>query len=473
MSGFEELGLDPKIVRGIDQVGFVGPFPIQERSIGPLLQGADVIGQSRAGMGKTAAYGIPLLQIVDYENKNVQGLILAPTRELAVQITRVLRRLGKYTGARILAIYGGQPIRIQLEALSRGTQIVAGTPGRVIDLIKRGALLLDNAGFVVLDEADTMLDMGFMDDVEFILDSTPNRKQVSLFSATMPERIIQLAGKYMDNPKRILVDPDEPSLEKLDQYYTIVEEKDRFNALTEILNKERPLSAIVFCATKHRTRRLARELSRRFHRVDSIHGDLSQKQRNRAMNLFRSKSVAILVATDIAARGIDVPHVACVINYDVPRYPLIYFHRVGRTARAGRSGKSFTLVSRREFQSFTRIQERTNAKINPMKHEDDKISLTSHPERIRTKRRIFHRGSKYGYKSHSFYPSRSKPVEMGKEYNVTVEALSRRGDGIAKIQGFVIFIPETEVGERLKIRVTTVSSRHAIAEGIQQSRTPS
>ena len=470
MSRFEELELDPKIVRGIDQAGFVEPFPIQERAIGPLLQGMDVIGQSKAGMGKTAAYGISLLQIIDYKNKNVQGLILAPTRELAVQITQVLRRLGKYTGARILAIYGGQPIRIQLEALSRGIQIVAGTPGRVIDLIKRGVLLLNNVKFVVLDEADTMLDMGFIDDVEFILDSTPNRKQVSLFSATMPERIIQLAGKYMNNPKRILVDPDDPSLEKLDQYYTTVKEKDKLSALIEILNKERPSSAIVFCATKNRTRRLARELSRRFRGVDSIHGDLSQNQRDRAMNLFRSKGVAILVATDIAARGIDVPHVACVINYDVPRYPLIYFHRVGRTARAGGSGKSFTLVSYRDFESFTRIRELTKAKINPMNPEDEKPDFDAHPERIQTKRRIFHRRSKYGYKDQPLYLSRPKPVEMGKEYNVTVKEISRRGDGIAKIQGFIIFIPETEIGEQIRIRVAMVSSRHATAERIQQIR---
>jgi ATP-dependent RNA helicase DeaD len=250
MKKFQELELDPRIKEGLSDAGFVNPFPIQERAIEPLLQKKNVIGQAKTGTGKTAAYAIPMLQTIDVKSRNVQGFVLAPTRELAVQIAQEIRRLGRHTGVKVLAIYGGQSINIQLEALAHYVHIVVGTPGRVIDLIERRRLALDSAKFVVIDEADVMLDMGFIEDVEYILRFLPEYRQISLFSATMPERIVRLADRYMKNAERILIDSDEPSVETLDQYYTRTEESDKLATLLEILEKEKPSSAIIFCATK-------------------------------------------------------------------------------------------------------------------------------------------------------------------------------------------------------------------------------
>ena len=393
MSKFEEMGLNPKIVEGIHEAGFEEPFPIQEKAIDPMLRGMDVIGQARTGTGKTAAYGIPLLQLVDEGRRDVQGLVLAPTRELAVQIAQEIRKLGKYTRARVVAIYGGQAVGIQLDALSRGSQIVVGTPGRIIDLINREILKLNGMKFVVLDEADTMLDMGFIDDVETILDAAPNMKQMSLFSATMPERIVVLARKYMHHPERVYIDSDEPSVESLDQYFTVTE--DKLATVSELLSREKPSSALVFCATKRRAHRLARDLDRQFQGAAAIHGNLTQHQRDRVMGMFRSGNLRVLVATDIAARGIDVPHIDCVINFDVPNNPLLYFHRVGRTARAMRSGRSYTLVSSREFGDFARIRELTKTNIKALRPEDEATNFQSYREQgpqrpFFRKRRPFH-----------------------------------------------------------------------------------
>jgi len=365
MKKFQELELSPRIKEGLFDAGLVETFPIQEKAIGPLLTGQDVIGQAKTGTGKTAAYIVPMLQTIDTKKLSPQALVLAPTRELAVQITQEIRRLGKYTGVKVVTIYGGQAITTQIEALAHGVHAVVGTPGRVIDLIDRGRLILDNVQFVVLDEADTMLDMGFIEDVEYILNHTPSDRQTCLFSATMPERIIQLANRYMRQPKRILVDVDEPSVDTLDQYYTTVQEEDKLSTLLTILEKQRPSSAIVFCATKSRTDKVAYELKKRHYNAASLHGDLNQSRRDYVMNLFRTKNLGVLVATDLACRGIDISHVECVINYNVPKYPLIYFHRVGRTARAGGKGKSFTLVSRMEYDDYLRIKHMTKAEIKP------------------------------------------------------------------------------------------------------------
>lgn len=372
MSRFQELGLDPRIVKGLDSIGFIELFPIQERAISPLLRGKDVIAQAKTGTGKTVAYTLPLLQMVEVGNRKIQGLILTPTRELAVQVAYEIKRMGKYTGIQVVAIYGGQPIDIQLSLLDRGVQIIVGTPGRIIDLIERGALSFGKVKFVVLDEADTMLDMGFIDDIEYILNEIPPSRQLSLFSATMPEKIIQLSSKYMKNPEKILIDSDEPSVETLNQKYIITDGQYKLNVLAKILREEKPASSIIFCATKIRVDRLARNLKEKFPEVEAIHSNLSQNQRDRVMQMFRTRKIKILVATDIAARGLDIRHVDCIVNYDVPKNPLIYFHRVGRTARAGDSGKSFTLVSQEELEDFIRIQDLTTVNIKPAYCDDRK-----------------------------------------------------------------------------------------------------
>ena len=370
MSEFQKLKLDPAILKGVERMGFTKLFPIQERAIGPLLGGRDVIGQAKTGSGKTAAFSLPMLQSIDPDLWRVQALVLAPTRELAVQITKEVRKLGAYTPVKVVTIYGGQSINIQREALMHGVHVVIGTPGRIIDHLRRGSLDLSSVKIVVLDEADTMLDMGFIEDVEFILGRTQDRKQMSLFSATMPLRIAELAKRYMTNPERILVDMDEPSVETLDQYFAIVSRNEKFEFLVELLQKERPESTIVFCRTRHGAHRLASDLQRRGFQAVPLHGDLSQHQRDDHMNTFRGRHADILVATDVASRGIDVSHVACVVNYDVPEDPLLYFHRVGRTARAGRPGRAFSLVSGEESGDFSRILQMTKAPIAPLREVD-------------------------------------------------------------------------------------------------------
>ncbi|MDG6910159.1 MAG: DEAD/DEAH box helicase [Nitrososphaerota archaeon] len=372
MSSFEELQLRPDIKKGVMAAGFIRPFPIQAQAIGPLLEGKNLVGQAKAGSGKTLAFGIPLVQAVDPRTPRVQGLVLAPTRELAVQITLELQKIGAYTSVRVVTIYGGQSMNVQLDALRRGAHIVVGTPGRTIDHIKRGTLRLDSVRFVVIDEADVMLDMGFIEDVDFILGKTPGSRQTALFSATMPRTIVQLSQRYMAEPVRIMVDANEPSAETLEQFFARAERDEKLPLLLDILAKENRKSAVVFCRTRYGTIRLARELERRFLSVVSLHGDLSQNQRDHSMGLFRSGRADILVATDVASRGIDVRQVDCVINYDVPEDPTVYFHRVGRTARAGDLGKSYTFVSRDEGHDFARIVALAKAPIKPLREQDER-----------------------------------------------------------------------------------------------------
>jgi len=288
MSTFEEMRLNPSILRGVQGMGFTKPSPIQERAIGPLLSGKDVIGQAKTGSGKTVAFSLPLLQSIDQRNRQTQAIVLAPTRELAVQITQEMRKLGVHTQVRVVAIYGGQSIGAQRDELRRGTQVVVGTTGRVIDHIKRGWLDLRAVRFVVLDEADTMLDMGFIEDVDYVLGRIPGRKQVCIFSATMPHKITELSRKYMVDPEKIMVDSEEPSVETLDQYYAVLKHDEKLPFLTDLLQKERPPSAIIFRRTKHGADRLAMDLHRRGYGVVPLHGNLSQNQRDHYMDAFRT-----------------------------------------------------------------------------------------------------------------------------------------------------------------------------------------
>jgi ATP-dependent RNA helicase DeaD len=364
------MELHPQLLKGVKSAGFEKPFPIQELAIGPLLSGRSVIGQAKTGSGKTAAFGLPMLQSINPDQWDVQALVLAPTRELAVQITAELKKLAAYTTIRIVTIYGGQSINVQFDALDRGAHIIVGTPGRIMDHLKRGSLDFGKVRFVVIDEADTMLDMGFIEDVEFILDSVPEPRQMGLFSATMPRRITDLAQKYMRNPEKILVSADEPQSDELEQFYAVVDQSEKLDVLLELLEREKPASSIIFCRTKYGAHKLARELQKRYINAVPLHGDLSQNQRDHSMGAFRSGHADVLVATDVASRGIDISQVDCVINYDVPQDPLLYFHRTGRTARAGYGGKAFTLVSYDEDEDFSRILGLTKAVIKPMRPQD-------------------------------------------------------------------------------------------------------
>jgi ATP-dependent RNA helicase DeaD len=369
---FEELGLSAQLTKALAENRFKAPFPIQETAIPLILQGKDVVGQAHTGTGKTAAFGLPILQQIK-PGGPVQVLILAPTRELAVQVTDEINRFAKYTGIKAVTIYGGQSINLQLDKLRRGVQIVVATPGRLIDHIKQGSIILDDVRFVVLDEADRMLDMGFIDDIKFILFYVNEDRQTCLFSATMPPEILRLAEEYMRQNKieHVRLNEEEITLETIDQSYLVVEEREKFKHLMDFIrrNQNTKSQTIVFAATKQRADRLAYKLRQEGFSAVTIHGDLSQKQRDNAMHKFKRGAEDILVATDIAARGIDVPAIGNVINYDVPEDPNVYFHRIGRTARAGGEGKATSLVSNDRISDFERILAQTKFPIRKLNDE--------------------------------------------------------------------------------------------------------
>src|SRR5688572_6586445 len=369
---FEELGLSAQLTKALAENGFKAPFPIQETAIPLILQGKDVVGQAHTGTGKTAAFGLPILQQIK-PGGPVQVLILAPTRELAVQVTEEINRFAKYTGIKAVTIYGGQSINLQLDKLRRGVQIIVATPGRLIDHIKQGSIILDDVRFVVLDEADRMLDMGFIDDIKFILFYVNEDRQTCLFSATIPPEITRLADEYMRQNKieHVRLNEEEITLETIDQSYLVVEEREKFKHLMDFIrrNQNAKSQTIVFAATKQRADRLAYKLRQEGFSAVTIHGDLSQKQRDYAMQKFKKGAEDILVATDIAARGIDVPAVGNVINYDVPEDPNVYFHRIGRTARAGGEGNAISLVSNDRISDFGRILAQTKLPIRKLNDE--------------------------------------------------------------------------------------------------------
>tara|TARA_B100000427_G_scaffold246843_1_gene209870 strand:+ start:643 stop:1998 length:1356 start_codon:yes stop_codon:yes gene_type:complete len=364
MNTFDELKINEDIMRSIKELGFTKPFPIQAQAIPELLQGNDVIGQAHTGTGKTATFGIPMLQNIMHGG-GIQGLVIAPTRELAMQITEEIKKVGKYTKIKVVTVYGGQGIGIQLDALRRKPEIVVATPGRLIDHLDNGSIRTDDIKHVVLDEADVMLDMGFIEDIEYVLQKVPGNRITSLFSATMPPEILRLSDKYLNNPKNILIDSDDLSGEGIDQSFLVIKDRDKHKYLTDFINENRG-QVIVFCSTKIRTRNVSRDLQKSRYKVVAIEGDMSQNKREYSMMKFRKNQADILVATDVAARGIDVPKVGLVVNYDVPNQDMVYFHRIGRTARAGAKGRAITLVSYSSIADWKFIKKQIKSDLTDL-----------------------------------------------------------------------------------------------------------
>ncbi len=360
---FRDLPLSTQVLRGIEELGFNDLFPIQAQAIIPLLEGKDVIGQAQTGTGKTAAFGIPMIERLDLGIKSVQGLVLVPTRELAVQVAEHISHLGKYAGVKTLPVYGGASIERQIYALKGGVQIVVGTPGRVIDLLERRVLNLTSVKIVVIDEADRMLDMGFIDDVEHILSKVPLNRQTSLFSATIDRPVMEICNRYMKKPEKILVSKDEIALTHMSQYYMVVNPYSKFEVLCNVLDENRVDRALIFCKTRTDTDVLANKLKNQGYDASALHAGLTQSQRDFVIGSFRNGRLKLLVATDVAARGLDIQGISYVINYDVPLDALVYFHRIGRTARVGREGTAITLVGYGELTNFNDIKALTKTTI--------------------------------------------------------------------------------------------------------------
>ncbi len=367
ISNFEELGLGELTLKAINDLGYEEPTPIQAQTISRMLAGTDVIAQAQTGTGKTAAFALPIIEKLKPADTSPQALVLTPTRELAVQVAEAFHSYGKYHHTSVLPVYGGQPIERQLRALKQGVQVVVGTPGRILDHIRRGTLKLGQVRVVILDEADEMLAMGFVEDIETILQETPESRQTALFSATIPTQIAQLARKYLRNPERITIQSEQLTVPSIRQVYYEVGARDKLEVLARILDFERPTSAIIFCRTKGEVDSLGERLIARAYPAETLHGDLNQGQRDRVMGRFRTGQVELLVATDVAARGLDIEHVSHVINYDIPLDPEIYVHRIGRTGRAGREGAAITLVTPRERRLLNLIERTTGAKIQRLR----------------------------------------------------------------------------------------------------------
>tara|TARA_B100001167_G_scaffold189980_1_gene155736 strand:+ start:122 stop:1453 length:1332 start_codon:yes stop_codon:yes gene_type:complete len=410
MKTFEELEINEDIMRSVKELGFTTPFPIQAEAIPVLLRGTDVIGQAHTGTGKTATFGIPMLQNI-IKGGGIQGLIIAPTRELAIQISDELKKIGKYTKLKAVTVYGGQGIGVQLDALRRKPEIVVATPGRLIDHLNQGSIRTDDIKHVVLDEADVMLDMGFIEDIEYVLEKVPANRITSMFSATMPPEILRLSDKYLNNPKNILIDSDDLSGEGIDQSFLVIKDRDKHRYLTDFIKENRG-QVIVFCSTKIRTRNVSRDLQKARFKVVAIEGDMSQNKREYSMMKFRKNQADVLVATDVAARGIDVPKVGLVVNYDVPNQDMVYFHRIGRTARAGAKGKAITLVSYSSIADWKIIKKQIKSDLTDL---NKKMGIEVHipdPLKRDVGRRIA-QPMRSGYGRRPSYGGRSRPSYGG------------------------------------------------------------
>ena len=366
MISFPELGVGENVLKAINELGFKEPTPIQQQAIPILIKNErDFIGLAQTGTGKTAAFGIPLLELIDQPLPLTQALILAPTRELCVQITNDLIKYSKFSrSVNITAVYGGTSITTQIRQIKKGTQIVAATPGRLLDLINRGAINMKSIRYVVLDEADEMLNMGFQEDIDEILSHLPKERRVWLFSATMPQEVRSIANRYMHNPFELTIGKKNEGVANIEHFYYVIHERDRYQALKRILDSIPEVFGIIFCRTKIDTQKISESLAKDGYNADSLHGDLTQAQRDKVMARYRSHNLDVLVATDVAARGIDVNDITHVIHYNLPDEPESYLHRSGRTARAGKSGVSVALTNIREIEKIRFIEKKMNAKIH-------------------------------------------------------------------------------------------------------------
>lgn len=363
---YENSEIDERIIRAVTEIGYEEMTPIQQSAIPALLEGRDIIGQAQTGTGKTAAFGIPLVQMIDPEDERVQAIVLCPTRELAIQAADELRRYAKYLpGVKVLPVYGGQDIEKQIRSLRGKVSIVVGTPGRVMDHMRRHTLKLEGIRMVVLDEADEMLNMGFVEDIETILAGVPENHQTALFSATMPDEILRITGRYQKDAQMIQIERKELTIPLVKQYYYEVQRQNKEEVVCRLLDYYNPKRSLIFCNTKHMADVLCENLKGRGYFADALHGDLSQMMRDKVMNSFRNGTTEILIATDVAARGLDVDDVEAVFNFDIPQDVEYYVHRIGRTGRAGRKGRSFTLVVGREIYRIRDIERICNTQIKP------------------------------------------------------------------------------------------------------------
>lgn len=381
---FRELGLSEVMLNALHKKGFEEPTPIQAKTIPFLLQnGKDLIGKAQTGTGKTAAFGIPLIENIVPDSKKIQAIILTPTRELAIQVTEELSTFAEEQKTRIIAVYGGQPIERQISRLQRGVDIVVGTPGRVLDHLERRTLDISKVSYMVLDEADEMLNMGFIDDIETILKAVPKERRTVLFSATMPPHIERLARNYMRDYEIISVSSEQISRDNIQQIYFEVSQSDKFEALFRIIDVEESFYGVVFCRTKVDADEISHKLANRSCRAEALHGDLSQGQREKILQKFRAKKITVLVATDVAARGIDIDNLTHVINYSLPQDPESYVHRIGRTGRAGKSGTAITLITPSEYRKLISIQRIANTKITKQKVPGVQEVIISKKQRIK------------------------------------------------------------------------------------------
>jgi ATP-dependent RNA helicase DeaD len=381
VSTFKELGLSEGLLGTLDELGYTDPTPIQEQAIPELLGGHDVIGQAQTGTGKTAAFGLPLLQYLDPSSPDTQAVVLTPTRELCIQVTQALRAYAEHLDVEIVAVFGGQAVATQQARLRGGAQVVVATVGRTLDLASRGSLVLSAARYVVLDEADEMLDLGFIDDVERILRMCPNGRQTSLFSATIPPPIARLADRYMYDPVTIKVTPKQLTVDAIEQAFVEVPAKGKVERLVEVLRAEDPEQAIMFCRTKIGAARLDERLRAKGMKVKALHGDMSQGQRDGVMLAFKNHNLPLLVATDVAARGLDIEHVTHVINYDVPNTTESYVHRIGRTGRVGRTGRAITFVTPAQRDEIPRIEREARTTIGEWEPPEERLEHAPRPRR--------------------------------------------------------------------------------------------
>jgi ATP-dependent RNA helicase DeaD len=381
MTAFKELGLSPQIQQALDELGFTDPTPIQDQAIPELLGGHDVIGQAQTGTGKTAAFGLPLLQYLDPDNDEVQAVVLTPTRELCIQVTQALRSYAEHLDVEIVAVFGGAPIKSQQAQLRSGAHVVVATVGRMMDLMSRRSLVLTAARYIVLDEADEMLDLGFIEDVEKILRMCPSGRQTALFSATMPPPVKRLAESYMYDPTTISITPKTLTVDAIAQAYVEVPAKEKAARLVELLRVEEPEQAIIFCRTKIGASRLEKTLKDKNLDVKALHGDMSQGSRDGVMIAFKDHRVRLLVATDIAARGLDIEHVTHVINYDVPASSEVYVHRIGRTGRVGRTGRAITFVTPAQRDEIGRIEHDVKTTIGEWETPEERLEHAPRPRR--------------------------------------------------------------------------------------------